>query len=190
MATGTASYQHHHMNKFALTLLATVTAASVSFAGTEYTPASSKSFKQPMIDTPAPCIPDSEFTLDVFGGYAFSDNDDAGEAYGDDFVIGAGLNYFFAKYYGLGAEYYIIGDTPLHSVNGVFTLRFPMDCWAPYVFGAAGLLTNGVSQFQGGAGAGLEYRIGQVGIFGDGRYMWTEEDTNYGVVRGGLRFSF
>ena len=43
----------------------------------------------------------------------------------------------------------------------------------------------------GDAGAGIEFRFTpQVGVFADGRYVFTESSPNYGLFRAGVRFAF
>ncbi|MGF1657454.1 MAG: hypothetical protein ACFCU3_10795 [Verrucomicrobiales bacterium] len=162
-------------------------ASSVALAGPFSK--STKGFKEPVVPIPAPCIDGGEFTLGLFVGYAFADDEALG--YDDGFAGGVDLIYYTTPQIGIGLEYFAFGSEPIHSVSGVVQVRFPMDCFAPYIFGTAGLLTDSIDQFGAGIGAGFEYRVTPgVGVFSDGRYVFTEENTDFTLVRAGLRFVF
>ncbi len=174
------------MKRLLATLVALSVAVGVSYAGPTAA-TSGKSFKQPVVAAPEPCIADNEFTIDGFGVYGWTDTSDY-----EDWGGGVAVNYFFMKYFGIGAEYFVVGEKPIHAVSGLFTLRFPVNCFAPYVFGVLGGIIDGTSSFGGGVGGGLEYRVtDKVGLFGDGRYVWAEEDEfNHALVRFGIRLAF
>jgi hypothetical protein len=114
---------------------------------------------------------------------------------------GIGLNYFFTRNWGVGAEgYWLDADTTVHAVLGDLIYRYPFefDCkdgkrWglAPY-----GMLSGG-GQFDGraaglfGLGGGLEARWCPEGaVFTDGRWILHDKDVNYGLFRMGVRFIF
>ena len=182
------------MKKFLLSFSAIIAAASLAVAGPMMSGGkSSKSFKQPMVDSPAPCIDGGEFVLGLFGGYAWTDGtgnvDDT--SYEDGFGGGAELIYYFTKNLGLGAQYFAFGDAPVHIITGDIYYRFVMDCFAPYIIGSVGGAVDSTNVFVAGGGVGLEYRITpSVGLFTDGRYLYAEEVDEIVTVRAGVRFVF
>ena len=107
---------------------------------------------------------------------------------------GGGLTYFFCRYVGVGGEY----DAETHhnfvdSAEGNVYLRVPIleTGLAPYVFGGGGYQFEDVRQDFGQGGAGLEFRFTpHVGIFADGRYVFTDHTDNYAMVRAGVRIAF
>ncbi len=181
------------MKKFAFALIAGLAVISSGFAGTAVV-STGKSFKQPVIDQVTPCFADNEFTIDLFGGYQ-AVND--GDLYDDGFGFGVGVNYFFARNFGLGlsgfwGELADGGDTWLHSVYADAIIRFPIDsvCLSPYILGGAGVLMDGYNRWVGHAGAGLEYRVTEkVGIFSDARWVF-DRANDFVLVRTGVRFAF
>ncbi len=174
------------MKKAIYTMMAIAAMASVAVAGQSY-----KSVKQVVEPEPAaPCIDGGEFILGLFAGAAIID--DTLEGYDDSFAGGAELLYALTRNFVLGAEYYAFSSEPAHAYNGVLQVRFPVDCFAPYVFGTAGGLVDGENNFTVGGGAGLEYRISNgLGLFTDGRYVYGDDgDETHVFVRAGLRFAF
>lgn len=108
---------------------------------------------------------------------------------------GAGVNYFFTRYIGLGVEAYSENTTGvfIDNASGNLILRLPLgqSGFAPYVFGGGGHQFDAAKLWFGQAGGGLEYRFTQhVGIFVDARAVWPNETKYYGVARAGLRFVF
>ena len=155
---------------------------------------------------------------------------------------GGDLKYFFHRYFGVGIEAYGLAvhrDAPklslpsgtdgklitLHdedkgvgSVLGTFTLRYPIDRFAPYVFAGGGVIFgggdvqhlefNGVqgngqdyfevyrggnsTEFLGQFGAGLEVRFTRhIGVMSD--FSWNVVNgprNNFGMVRSGVTFAF
>ncbi len=181
------------MKKLLLSLCAFVAAASVAVAGPTSSGKSSKSFKQPMVDTPAPCIDGGEFVLGLFGGYALTDGTGivGDDSYEDGFGGGAELIYYFTPELGLGAEWFAFGGAPVHVITGNIYYRFVFDCFAPYVFGSVGGAVDSVNTFVAGGGVGLEYRVTpSIGLFTDGRYLYADEVDEIITVRAGLRFVF
>lgn len=110
---------------------------------------------------------------------------------------GIGLNFFFAKYFGIGWEgsvYSNDGKGSWMPLNGNFFIRYPICAWnlAPYVMvgGGADFEKGRYSLGFGNVGAGIEYRItDNIGLFSDGRYYYGGSG-NVANIRGGLRFAF
>ena len=146
-----------------------------------------------------------ELSLDLFGSYLnperkfenlFVTNARRG-AWGG----GVGANYFFLKYVGLGADVNF-SDHPgriMDEAGGNLILRLPLGNTglAPYIFGGGGQLLGqvpytGYGWFYDG-GVGLEYRFThQIGLFTDGRFMWSDRSTENDrlMIRAGLRLAF
>jgi hypothetical protein len=140
----------------------------------------------------------NEFSIDLFGSYKrghnkFNDFFDQPEH--GVFGGGIGVNYFFTKMLGIGA------DTSMHDDGGKFIdnvagnliLRFPIgtSCFAPYILGGAGYDFDPTSQWEAHAGVGVEFRLNpHTGIFTDGRYVWPDKTGDYSLIRAGLRFAF
>jgi hypothetical protein len=175
------------MKKIAFPLLACLAMASTTFAGPE-----AKESKQITAPAPELCFRDQEFQLDVFGSYTDSR---AANPHADGFGGGIALNYFFIRNVGLGVD----GNVFDGDVNGVWAttgrlvVRLPIDsiCVAPYAFGGGGYEVNGRGFGTVHAGGGIEYRASHnIGIFGEGRYTWGEDDRNSAQARVGVRFVF
>ena len=108
---------------------------------------------------------------------------------------GLGLNYFFTRNLGIGADLYSENTTRafIDSAEANLILRLPLGhCgFAPYVFGGGGHQFDMVKASFGQAGVGLEYRFNhQMGMFLDARGVLPEETRGYGVARLGMRFAF
>jgi len=112
-----------------------------------------------------------------------------------DFGGGLGLNAFFTKHVGLGAE--VLSTDPTHGnvvdeANLKAIVRIPIGIISPYGFGGAG------RSFEDGkytlfGGAGLELKVSKnASLFADGRYVREVEikDNNHVLARAGLRFNF
>lgn len=109
--------------------------------------------------------------------------------------LGGGINYFFCRYVGVGADAYSINTTGsfVDYTSGNLYLRYPIlqTGVAPYIFGGGGYQFDSVRQGFGQAGAGVELRlIKHVGFFVDARYVFAAETENYAIGRAGFRFSF
>jgi hypothetical protein len=177
------------MKKLSLTLLlGAVLATGSAFAGTE-----AKSFKEKVTVTPEECkFRDMEFQVDAFytGFYG---------SHGSKFHTGSGggvgLNFFFAKYFGIGYEaaWYDNGGTAEHlPLAGNFFFRYPICSLnlAPYAMVGGGAAWDGQCLGYGNVGGGLEYRVTKnIGLFADGRYFYGGVG-NVGNFRAGLRFAF
>jgi len=147
-----------------------------------------------------PFYRDHEFSVDGFGtlslGEQFINNISATKVRRNGRLgAGAGVNLFFAKNVGIGADAWS-EDTRgkfVDNVSGNLIVRFPIgtSALAPYVFGGGGYQFEPVSQAFGQFGAGFEVRFSpNVGIFVDARYLVTRRTDDFGLGRAGLRFSF
>jgi hypothetical protein len=147
-----------------------------------------------------------EWQVDLFGAYAFTDDDNR-RLIGDDvFGGGLGINYYITRNFGIGLEGSLFDTEGDILGTGFFNvmLRFPIaeTGLAPYIFGGAGVSFNADDLdsddfedardrleddddprstddvlFLAHAGAGLEYRFSlRTSIFADARYTWCEED--------------
>jgi hypothetical protein len=126
-------------------------------------------------------------TIDHFTGGRIEHNGRLG--------AGAGLNYFFCRYVGVGGDAYTESTRHdfIDSASGNLIGRLPIGDTgiAPYIFGGGGYQFDEVSQRFGQFGAGIEFRFCKnVGLFVDARYVVADKTDNYGVGRAGLRFSF
>jgi hypothetical protein len=108
---------------------------------------------------------------------------------------GAGGNFFFCRYLGIGGDFYT-ADVPgpfVASASGNLIARYPIPHTpiAPYVFGGGGHDFDGVAQSFGQAGGGIEVRFAHhIGIFVDARYVFAGRTDDYGVGRAGVRVNF
>ncbi len=142
----------------------------------------------------------NEFSLDAFGTASVGQqtlNHISGHRINQDTRLGAGLgvNYFFCRYVGIGAEGYTENTAHnfVDNASGNLIGRLPLghSGLAPYIFGGAGHKFDPVNITFGQAGGGLEYRFTpNIGLFVDARYVFANKIANYGVGRAGLRFAF
>jgi len=177
------------MKKLSLTILLAVAVAGSAFAGTE-----AKSFKEKVVIAPTCKFRDMEFQIDAFyTGFVGSRDSVLHTGSGG----GIGLNFFFARYFGIGWEgsvYSNDGTASWLPLNGNFFIRYPICAWnlAPYVMvgGGADFQRNRKSIGFGDVGLGLEYRLtDHIGLFSDGRYYYGGSG-NVANIRGGVRFAF
>lgn len=109
--------------------------------------------------------------------------------------IGVGLNHFFTRHIGIGAEAYS-EDTERHFVDKAsasLIARFPLgeSGFAPYVYLGGGRQFDPIELSFGQAGGGLEFRFTpNVGLFLDARYVLTDGTDDHGLARLGLRLAF
>jgi len=174
------------MKKYILSFVGVLALALPAVAGTDY-----KVTKNVVVDN---CkFRDSELQLDLFGLGAFYKQGRPG------WGGGAGINYFFARYFGLGVEQNLFGRdsegskgyTQWGTFGNVF-LRYPICSWnlAPYAVVGGGVVYGRKTIGGGSVGGGLEYRItDNIGIFGDARWLYTEED-NAVMARTGIKLAF
>ena len=177
------------MKNITYSILVGAVAASSALAG-DHSHKASKDLVAPVI----PCFKDQEFQLDVFGSFTQGARD---YRYNDGFGGGIGVNYFFMRYLGVGAD----GNVYDGGVNGVWSgsasliARYPVDlgnfCFAPYAFVGGGVRSDGATFGTEHAGAGVEVRVTpRLGVFSDGRYTWSEDRNDSIMTRVGIRFVF
>lgn len=139
----------------------------------------------------------NEFSVDAYGTYQrpFDEaNDFFDEPEGGDWGAGLGVNYFFTRNFGVGADatWFDNRGAFVDHANLSAIGRFPLgdSGVAPYIFGGGGrLFEDEAWTFHGGLG--FEFRINQhTGIFIDGRLAWGEQGNDYSLIRSGLRFAF
>jgi hypothetical protein len=177
------------MKKLLLTTSIVALSLCGAFAG------DGKSFKEvKTVVTPEPtCLfRDMEWQVDGFySGWIGSQ----GSRFNTGSGGGFGLNFFFAKYFGIGyeAQWYSNAGTAEHlPVGGNFFLRYPICSLnlAPYVLVGGGAAWNGDCVGYGNVGIGLEYRFtSHIGVFTDGRYVYGGPG-NVANIRAGMRFAF
>ena len=108
---------------------------------------------------------------------------------------GFGVNFFFARYFGIGYEaaWYSNNGTAEHlPLGGNFFIRYPICSinLAPYVMVGGGAAWDGTTLGYGNVGGGLEYRLTKnIGIFADGRYYYGGPG-NVANLRSGIRIAF
>jgi len=166
-----------------------LTAASFTpaLAGTEM-----KSFKDKVVVEDECRFRDTEFQVDAFYTGFFGGKH---TAFSSGSGGGVGLNFFFAKYFGIGYEaaWYDNNNNAEHlPLAGNFFLRYPICSLnlAPYVMVGGGAAWDGTCIGYGNVGAGVEYRFTKnIGLFVDGRYFYGGSG-NVGNIRSGLRFAF
>jgi hypothetical protein len=140
-----------------------------------------------------------EFSLDAFGVAALDEQYFNGNSLTKrDFRYGggAGANFFFTKYIGIGADAYALSvnsPTFVDTAFGNLIFRVPI-CntgIAPYIFGGAGYQFEKINQVVGQGGAGIEFRlVPHFSIFVDARFVAAAKTSNYGLGRAGVRISF
>lgn len=151
-------------------------------------------------------LPDSdlyraqEFSVDLFGIGAIDQrtiDHFSGNRVKHNGVLagGAGINYFFTRYIGIGGDAYV--EHPDHhyietpSANLIVRIPILDTGFAPYVFGGGGYQFDQAGQDFAQGGGGVEFRFEKnIGLFVDGRYVFTEKTENYAVARAGIRLSF
>jgi hypothetical protein len=174
------------MKKLAYSILACLAVASSAFAGKEI-----KEYKEPVLE---PCFKDTELQLDLFGAYV----DTAGGGIGDGFGGGLGINYFFTRYIGIGADAMIYdGDAPgVWQFSGSLIARFPLElgglCLAPYILGGGGYHSGASDSGTYHAGGGLEFRVvpEKLGLYLESRYTWVANTDDNFQARAGVRIVF
>jgi len=141
-----------------------------------------------------------ELSLDGFGTASvgqYTINHLSGDRIRDNTRLGGGLglNYFFTRNIGLGAEAYTENNDGafVDSASANLLLRLPLgqSGVAPYALGGGGYRfdykATGFAQF----GAGLEYRFcPHLGMFLDARAVLPGETKAYGLARLGVRYAF
>lgn len=199
-----------NMKKLTMALFASLVIAATSFAGQEIAYTGKDNSKDKII--PATCFNDQELQFDVFGIYQDGNASHmAGPIRDHGWGGGIGINYFFNRYIGVGAEgYWSVAKpnvrssndderTVFHNINGSLIFRLPIDeaCLAPYAFVGGGAVLDGDQWAVAFAGLGVEYRIvpNKIGLFVDGRFNYYGHRFDYGeqnnyTARAGVRFVF
>jgi hypothetical protein len=142
----------------------------------------------------------NELSLDAFGGITVQESI-IEHASGDRvrqngrLGLGAGANYFFTRYIGIGGDGYTENTAHnfVDNVSGSLIGRLPLgnSGIAPYIFGGGGHLFDPRVATEGHGGAGIEFRVNpHFSIFTDARMVFTDRLGNYGLGRLGLRFVF
>jgi len=201
------------MKKLVFGLVATVALAATSLAGTA-TYSSGKGYKEVKNVVTPTCFSDTELQVDAFGSFAVGERGEVGAFKDHAWGGGIGVNYFFARYFGIGVDGELLtgkedptlvapekgSDSHLiGGANGNVIFRYPFDsiCLAPYVFVGGGGYFERKEWGSGDVGGGLEYRIlpNKLGIFADGRWNYLGDrfsrgDLNFTLVRAGVRWVF
>ena len=109
--------------------------------------------------------------------------------------VGAGLSYFATRYVGVGVEGYSEGLNGKFlddvSVNAI--LRYPMGTTgiAPFALAGVGRQFDPSKFYHGQLGAGCEFRLNpHFSFIVDTRYVMSDGGRNYGLGRGGIRWTF
>jgi hypothetical protein len=123
-----------------------------------------------------------ELSMDLFASYTAAERGidelfDTNIEHGD-WGGGVGLNYFFTRAIGIGADINMPdnGGNLVDSIGGSLIARLPTKSgFSPYIFGGGGRMTEPRWQWFYHAGVGLEIRLNPItGIFIDGRYVWAD----------------
>jgi hypothetical protein len=142
----------------------------------------------------------NELSVDAFASGSlgkYSIDHLTGQRVRHDTQLGAGLgiNYFFTRNIGIGADAYSENTTGslVDSASANLILRLPLgkSGFAPYVFGGGGFHFEDIRTQFAQAGVGMEYRFcPHMGVFIDARGVLPDHTPDYGVARLGLRFAF
>ncbi len=142
-----------------------------------------------------------EFSVDIFGSLSVGQetiDDISGSRVKDDGRLGAGagVNYFFTRNFGIGADAYSENthDEFVDKASANLIVRFPFETahLAPYVFGGGGRQFDPNEMSFGQIGTGLEVRVNSMwAIFTDVRYMFMDKGADdIGLGRLGIRLTF
>ena len=142
---------------------------------------------------------DNELSLDAFGTDAlgrYTIDHPSGDRISHNSRLGLGLgaNYFLIRYVGVGVEAFS-ENTDAHFVDNAsasLIVRFPIEVigLAPYGFAGGGHQWDPIDANFTHVGVGVEYRFNpHIGVFADGRGVWTDRARNYGLFRAGVRFA-
>ena len=132
-----------------------------------------------------------ELSLDLYGlgetrsRETFADQDTIG--------LGAGVNYYFTRYFGVNAATYIDDwDLPNH-IDFNLLARYPIEKWslAPYLMLGFGRQYHDQPQWTGQFGGGAEFRLNRMtGVFIDIQGVFPEDSPNLALWRFGVRLRF
>ena len=137
----------------------------------------------------------NDFSVDGFGFYG---SHDKGGADRDAWGLGIGANYFFNKYFGVGADSYADAFESPYLINFSGFARYPIsDIIAPYAFTGFGRQWDHAAQWTGHIGLGAEAPLPllklfqkQTAVFVDWRHVLADRTRDYEVVRFGFRLHF
>ena len=143
----------------------------------------------------------NELSLDLFGTVAVGEHTlkhlSANRVREDgELGLGVGLNFFFLRFLGIGAEAYStdVNHIFVENASANLIVRFPIEPahLAPYIYGGGGYQWEPGEEWFVQFGGGLDVRITRNwGLFADARYVIPEHGgNNFGIFRGGLRFVF
>jgi len=137
-------------------------------------------------------FPSNQLRLDAFGTYATRNREGSSVNAGGG---GLGLDYFFLRYVGIGADTYIEEWKWPYRVNGSAILRLPLpdqfSRLAIYGFGGGGRQFKDIPQFTWHGGGGVEFKINRhVGLFADAREVFPDKTPDYTLVRAGVSVGF
>ena len=150
-----------------------------------------------------PLYSSQEVSLDMFASYInpegrFNDLFDTNIRQGF-WGGGAGVNYFFTRELGIGADFNISSKPDdlnlVDQVTGDVLFRLPLgnSGIAPYAIGSGGRGMSPHYEWVYGGGVGLEVRLNPTtGIFSDARFFWNDKATadDRLVIRAGVRLAF
>jgi hypothetical protein len=149
----------------------------------------------------APKFTAQELSFDMFGSYIaperkFNELFETNIKNGD-WGGGVGLNYFFTREIGIGADMNIgsNGGNFIDQFGGSLIARLPIEPsgFSPYIFGGGSRATDPQWEWLVHGGIGLEYRFNPItGVFIDTRYVWhlKEDSTDRIHFRAGVRLVF
>jgi len=176
------------MNKMKRALIAILGLSVAYFAETIHSADSSSvndffEFDQPSSDL----YSEKELSLDAFGFGATRDKDgNSTTAWGP----GVGINYFFTRNLGAGADTYSDAFTIPYNLNFSGIFRYPIadSRFAVYGIGGFGRQWKYSAQWLGHVGAGGEYRFNpKWSFFTDIRGEFPTETKDYALFRFGFR---
>ena len=144
------------------------------------------------VESVCDCFDAGKVTVSLYGAGIVFDSAPIDDALGG----GIGLGYFFTDFAGVEVDAtWLATDSVLHNFSGSVVLRYPVKsaCLAPYVLAGGGYETDSVQQWTAHVGGGIDWRFGSgpncLGLFADARYTWTEEETDFTLVRAGFKFN-
>jgi hypothetical protein len=137
-------------------------------------------------------FPGNQLNLDLFGTYASRDRFGLSSGNGGG---GAGVDYFFTRYLGIGADSYLEEWRAPYRADGSAILRLPLpdpvSHLAIYGIGGGGREFRYVPQYTWHGGGGVEWKLNRHwGVFGDIRAVLPEKTGNYALIRAGISVGF
>ena len=144
------------------------------------------------VESVCDCFDPGKIQISLYGAGIIFDKGDLDDSLGG----GLGFGYFFCENVGLEIDAtWLATESELHNFSGSLVLRLPIKsaCLAPYVLAGGGYEVDSLKQWTVHAGAGIDVRLGDgpmcPGFFADARYTWTEEETDFTLIRAGFRFN-